>query len=271
MKKLLLAAILFASSTRVLTAQTKVTFYTTLGNFDAEMYDSMMPITAGNFLSLTNANYYDGVIFHRIIKGFVIQGGDPTGTGSGGPGYTIPDEFDSTGTLSNRVRTISMANAGPNTGGSQFFINLKNNTYLDFDKSPFTSAHPIFGIVRDGWDVIDSISRVAVNSSDKPLVDVVMDSVRVTGRYLTEIDFQVNQVSIEVAPNPFVDEVALSGMNLREIDAILVYTMEGVLVKDFLSPQSLVVPMTNISSGTYIIHVLYKDGRQGMKKVVKND
>lgn len=271
MKKLLLAFTFFLSVVSAVTAQTKVTFYTTLGNFDAEMYDSIMPITAGNFLSLVDSNYYDGVIFHRIIKGFVIQGGDPSGTGSGGPGYTIPDEFDSSGTLSNVVRTISMANSGPNTGGSQFFINLKDNTYLDYDKSPLTSAHPIFGKVRDGWDVVDSISRVPVNPRDKPVTDVIMDSVRVTGRYLSELDFQVKHVRIEVAPNPFVDEVTLTGMELRDLDAILVYTLDGVLVKDFISPQSLTVPMTNVSNGTYIIHVLYKDGRQGMKKVVKND
>ncbi len=106
MKKLLLSVTFIICLQAAVTAQTKVTFYTTLGNFDAEIYDSLMPITAGNFLSLVNSKYYDGVIFHRVIKNFVIQGGDPTGTGSGGPGYTIPDEFDSTGVLSNTLSRI---------------------------------------------------------------------------------------------------------------------------------------------------------------------
>ena len=269
MKRLLLAAMLFAGSISCLTAQTKVTFYTTLGNFDAEMYDSIMPITAGNFLSLVNSNYYDGVIFHRIISGFVIQGGDPTGTGSGGPGYTIPDEFDSSGTLSNVVRTISMANSGPNTGGSQFFINLKNNTYLDYDKLPLTSAHPIFGKVRDGWDVVDSISSVAVNSSDKPLVDVVMDSVRVTGRYLSDKEIGIHNLKFEVSPNPFVEEIYLSGVELLELSAVLVYRIDGTLVSKNLNPQSVSFSLADVPNGTYIIHVLCKNGRHGMMKILK--
>lgn len=159
-------------------AQTEVTFYTTEGDFRVMMYDSLMPITAGNFLDLVDSNYFDGIIFHRIINNFIIQGGDPTGTGTGGPGYSIPDEFDST--LSNVQKTISMANSGPNTGGSQFFINLKNNTYLDFDKSPLTSQHPVFGIVVSNWTDVWNIGRVPVNNNNKPITPVVMDSIRVT-------------------------------------------------------------------------------------------
>ncbi len=94
-----------------------------------------MPVTAGNFAKLVADGFYDGVIFHRIIDGFMILGGDPTGTGRGGPGYKIPDEFMPDN--KNNKGTISMANAGPNTGGSQFFINLANNNYLD-------KAHPAF-------------------------------------------------------------------------------------------------------------------------------
>jgi cyclophilin family peptidyl-prolyl cis-trans isomerase len=160
-------------------SQTQLVFYTTLGEFTVEMSDSLTPITSGNFIDLADSGYYDGVIFHRVIDNFMIQGGDPTGTGSGGPGYTIPDEFDSTGTLSNIQKTISMANSGPNTGGSQFFINLVNNTYLDFDKPPFTSKHPVFGMVVEGFEIVQDIGNVAVNASNRPLINVVMDSVRV--------------------------------------------------------------------------------------------
>lgn len=174
----LLIGTLFYVNSFNLKAQTEVTFYTTEGDFVIMLYDSLMPITAGNFRNLVDSNFYDGVIFHRVISNFMIQGGDPTGTGFGGPGYTIPDEFDST--LSNTQRTISMANSGPNTGGSQFFINLVNNSYLDFDKAPLTSQHPVFGIVINNWSIVQKIGSVAVSSSDKPITDVIMDSVRVT-------------------------------------------------------------------------------------------
>lgn len=161
-----------------LQAQTQITFYTTMGDFVVEMTDSLTPITSGNFIQLTLQEYYDDVIFHRVIKNFVVQGGDPTGTGFGGPGYSIPDEFDST--LSNVTGTISMANAGPNTGGSQFFFNLVNNPHLDYNKPPLTSAHPVFGWVVSGWDNVLGIGNVAVNASYRPLTDVVMDSLRIT-------------------------------------------------------------------------------------------
>lgn len=127
--------------------------------------DPEMPITAGNFATLAKKGYYDGVIFHRVIAGFMIQGGDPTGTGCGGPGYVIKDEF--TPNNRNDRGTLSMANAGPNTGGSQFFINLVNNNFLD-DK------HPVFGKVVGGMDVVDKIGNSATDNSDRPKDRVVI-------------------------------------------------------------------------------------------------
>jgi peptidylprolyl isomerase len=124
-----------------------------------------MPVTAGNFESLVKKGYYDGVIFHRVINGFMIQGGDPTGTGRGGPGYVIKDEF--TNNNRNDRGTISMANAGPNTGGSQFFINLVNNNFLD-------GKHPVFGKVVEGMDVIDKIAKVKTDSSDRPAQNITI-------------------------------------------------------------------------------------------------
>jgi peptidylprolyl isomerase len=124
-----------------------------------------MPITTGNFETLVQKGYYSGVIFHRVIAGFMIQGGDPTGTGRGGPGYMIKDEF-SPGNRNDRG-TISMANAGPNTGGSQFFINLVNNNFLD-------GRHPVFGRVIEGMDVVDAISRTKTGPGDRPVKDVVI-------------------------------------------------------------------------------------------------
>jgi len=135
---------------------------TTMGNITLELRPDM-PVTAGNFEKLVSQGYYNGTIFHRIIDGFMIQGGDPTGTGRGGPGYVIRDEF----TANNRnVRgTIAMANAGPNTGGSQFFINLVDNPHLN-------SKHPVFGKVVEGMDVVDKIGKVRTDSNDRPLTPV---------------------------------------------------------------------------------------------------
>lgn len=135
---------------------------TSMGTISIEL-DPAKPITAGNFEKLVRKGYYDGVIFHRVIDGFMVQGGDPTGTGCGGPGYAIPDEF--TPKNRNNRGTISMANAGPNTGGSQFFINLVDNNFLD-------DRHPVFGRVVAGMDVIDAIAKVQKDRSDRPRTPV---------------------------------------------------------------------------------------------------
>ena len=143
----------------------KVLLETSMGNITVQLYPDM-PITTGNFLSLVEKGFYDGVIFHRVIDGFMIQGGDAEGTGMGGPGYTIEDEF--TDHNRNDRGTISMANAGPNTGGSQFFINLVDNNFLD-------EMHPAFGRVIEGMDVVDSIGKVKTDKeNNRPLEDVVI-------------------------------------------------------------------------------------------------
>lgn len=150
----------------------KVKLETNHGDIVIELYGDM-PVTAGNFKGLTEAGTYDGVIFHRIINGFMIQGGDPTGTGMGDPKIPkIADEF--VAGHSNVRGTISMANAGPNTGSSQFFINLVDNSNLDYDKQPLSSKHPVFGEVVEGMDVVDKIAGVAVGARDKPVEDVVI-------------------------------------------------------------------------------------------------
>lgn len=253
-------------------AQTQVRFHTTEGEFIVEMYDSLAPITSGNFLDLVEAEFYDGVIFHRVINNFVIQGGDPTGTGSGGPGYTIPDEFDST--LSNVQKTLSMANSGPNTGGSQFFVNLVNNTYLDFDKSPYTSAHPVFGIVVDGWDVVQDISDVPVNSSNRPLTDVVMDSLRIISTDtadpvdtippagISENDLKLRDMRIY--PNPIGNQSVVSVWSTTpdKNAALMVYDHSGRKVSSTSVPVTYGqnrIPMnalkSNLSSGLYIMRL----------------
>lgn len=255
MKSKLLFSIALSAILTLVNAQTKVTFYTNLGNFEAEMHDSIMPITAGNFISLVNSKFYDGIIFHRVISNFVIQGGDPLGTGFGGPGYTIPDEFDSTGILSNVKQTLSMANSGPNTGGSQFFINLKNNTFLDYDKNPTTSAHPIFGIVRTGWNIVDSIAQVPVNSNDKPITDVVMDSVRVTGSFLSMEQLHASAFKTEVYPNPATTESILDVFYEKPTAAeIHVYNQNGQRVhaqKIIVASGKNKVPLRTFGFGSF--------------------
>ncbi len=142
----------------------KVLIKTNMGEITIELYDDM-PITAGNFKKLVGEGFYNGVIFHRVIDGFMIQGGDPEGTGRGGPGYEIEDEFTHADGNKNNRGTLSMANAGPNTGGSQFFINLVDNNFLD-DK------HPVFGEVVEGIDVVDKIAKVQTGSGNKPIKEV---------------------------------------------------------------------------------------------------
>jgi peptidylprolyl isomerase len=153
------------------TAETgkKVLLKTSMGDITLQLYEDM-PVTAGNFQKLVEKGFYDGTVFHRIIAGFMIQGGDPTGTGCGGPGYAIKDEF--TRKNKNDRGTISMANAGPNTGGSQFFINLVNNNFLD-------SKHPVFGKVVEGMDVVDAMGKVKTGAADRPVKEVRIESAKV--------------------------------------------------------------------------------------------
>jgi len=138
----------------------RVLLKTNMGDIMIELYDDM-PTTTGNFKKLVQQGVYDGTIFHRVIDGFMIQGGDPTGTGRGDPAIpSIPDEF--TDHNRNDRGTIAMANAGPNTGSSQFFINLVDNNRLD-------SKHPVFGKVIQGMDVVDNIGKVETDENDRPL------------------------------------------------------------------------------------------------------
>jgi len=141
---------------------------TNKGDITIELFNETMPITANNFLRLAQEDFYDGVIFHRVIPEFMIQGGDPDGLGTGGPGYSIPDEF--TDNNKNNKGTLSMANSGPDTGGSQFFINLVDNNYLD-DK------HPVFGKVIGGIEVVEAIGNVETGPNDKPLENIIIEDI----------------------------------------------------------------------------------------------
>jgi peptidylprolyl isomerase len=185
--RIILICIIFFSSLKV-NGQTKVDFFTNYGDFTVELYDSLVPITTSNFINLVSSGFYDGALFHRVISNFMIQGGDVSP-----PPPPITDEFDST--LSNIQKTISMANSGPNTGTCQFFINLVDNTYLDFDKPPFTSKHPVFGITTSGFNIVEDIGDVQTNFNDVPYVDVIMDSVRISDNQTNTSFFSDNYES----------------------------------------------------------------------------
>ena len=150
---------------------TKIKIETSLGDMTVLLYDEKSPITTNNFKTLVEKGFYDGIIFHRIIPDFMIQGGDPTGTGMGGPGYQIEDEFHPE-LKHTKKGMLSMANSGPNTGGSQFFITLAPTPWLD-------GKHALFGEVVEGLDVLDKIGAVQTGAQDKPLDDVVMKKVSV--------------------------------------------------------------------------------------------
>ena len=152
-------------------ANPTVTIETNHGTMVAEMFSDLAPKTAGNFIELANKGYYDGIIFHRVISGFMIQGGDPTGTGTGGPGYEIPDEFGE-GLSHTEAGVFSMANSGPNTGGSQFFITLAATPWLN-------GKHAIFGKVISGLEVLTAIGEIQTGPGDRPAEDVVMEKVSV--------------------------------------------------------------------------------------------
>jgi cyclophilin family peptidyl-prolyl cis-trans isomerase len=144
---------------------------TNKGTIEIELFMDKAPLTAGNFKKLSEEGFYDGTIFHRVIPDFMIQGGDPTGTGTGGPGYTIKDEFGK-GLKHDKAGMLSMANAGPNTGGSQFFITVAPTPWLD-------GKHAIFGQVVKGQDVVNKISLVPRNSRDKPNENVTITKVTI--------------------------------------------------------------------------------------------
>lgn len=153
---------------------------TNFGEIKLELFETQAPKTVENFVKLAESGFYDGIKFHRVIKGFMIQGGDPLSKdnslkdrwGTGGPGYTFPDEIHANNR--NVVGTISMANAGPDTNGSQFFINTANNNSLD-------AKHTVFGKVIAGMDVVVSIENTATVGPDRPIDDVIIENIKITG------------------------------------------------------------------------------------------
>ncbi len=168
---------------------TTATFVTSMGSFTVLLMPEHAPKTVGNFVELATGarewtdprdrsrstdRLYDGTIFHRVIEDFMIQGGDPTGTGRGGPGYQFEDEVPADGPRFDRHGLLAMANSGPGTNGCQFFVTAGPTEWL-------TGKHTIFGEVTEGYDVVAAISKVPTNSNDRPATDVVLERVEIEG------------------------------------------------------------------------------------------
>ncbi len=231
--------------------KTEVTMYTSMGNIVIEMEDILAPITVDSFVARVNRGFYDGLIFHRVIDNFMIQGGDPLGNGTGGTGTTIPDEFHST--LKNVPGALSMANRGTaNTGDCQFFINLVTNAHLD-------NKHTVFGTVTTGFAIVQNIGKVPTNSNDKPMTDVTMDSVRVTRDPASTPSIVRHIPVIRVYPNPSQGMVTLD-LPMEETN-IMISDIHGKVVYEARTQNTNVLQadLSHLSKGVYIINVATAD------------
>lgn len=241
-------------------AQTEATYYTTKGSFKVVLTDTLTPITVDSFIARVSEKFYDGLIFHRVINNFMIQGGDPLGTGMGGPGYTIPDEFHST--LKNVPKALAMANAGPNTGGSQFFINLVTNSHLD-------NRHTVFGMVTTNFTVVQTIGAVPTGAGDRPVTDVVMDSIRITRVYPppAAVGSTANTLAANIFPNPSRGTFSISLPTTTTKVAIT--NMAGAVVYSTQASGKLNIDFTKHPTGLYIVHLTNTTGTTSSRLIVQ--
>ncbi len=238
-------------------AQTEVTFYTTKGSFKVALTDTLTPVTVDSFKARVSQKFYDGLIFHRVIDGFVVQGGDPLGTGFGGPGYTLPDEFSSP--LKNIQGTIAMANTGmPHSGGSQFYFNLVNNSSLD-------GKYTVFGQVTTNFTVVQTIGHVPVDANNKPLTNVYMDSIRITKRLA--VPNLENNIAIHISPNP------CNGICSIDLPAVAtkvdIVNIEGKAVYHTEAMGIIKIDLQDQPKGLYIVHIINEKGAFETKLVVQ--
>lgn len=249
MKKLYFL-LLFCLFGQLSQAQSRAKVYTSFGEFVIFLEDTLAPITAGNFIHLVDTGFYDSVYIHRIVPNFVIQGGDGARSGKWTP-PNIQDEFSPL--LSNVEKTISMANTGQgNSGNSQFFINLKDNTGLDYDKAPFSSAHPVFGAVIEGWDVVQTIGQQPNSGSPSntatPLI--LMDSIRILPPPVGIVQPE-SKIELSLFPNP-----ANNWLRLRtdHTGILRLHDLDGSLVlsREILSNDELIA-LHELPSGIYVL------------------
>lgn len=243
-------------------AQTEVRYYTSKGNFDIRLTDTLTPRTVDSFIARVSEKFYDGLIFHRVINNFMIQGGDPLGTGMGGPGYTLPDEFHPT--LKNVPGALAMANAGPNTSGCQFYINLVTNAYLN-------NHYTVFGMVTTGFTVVQAIGLVPTNSSDKPLTDVVIDSIRILRLYnpnAVGVNNVASMALTRIYPNPSksVFNVDLPANLVSKIEML---NMAGVVVYSAQANGAAKIDIGHQPAGLYYVRIANANGIAEHRVVVQ--
>lgn len=239
-------------------AQTEATFYTNMGSFKVVFTDTITPRNVDSFIVRINKKFYDGLIFHRVIDGFMIQGGDPLGTGMGGPGYMTPDEFSSK--LKNVPGALAMANSGANTNGSQFYINLVTNAHLD-------GGYTVLGMVTTNFTVVQSIGHVATNSADKPLTNVVMDSVRITHLMPSVVRNIHDGIAPVIYPNP---TSGVFHIDMQQIATkVEVYNMLGRVVYTQEATGPLTVDLRGQRAGLYIVRLTNVNGRSESKLIIQ--
>lgn len=261
MNYFLAVALLFGTLNANAQTPTSVDFFTSFGDFRIELYDSLMPITTGHFIDLIEQQYYDDVIFHRVMDGFVIQ------AGIGATQIpTIMDEFEPS--LSNLHYTISMANTGaPNSGSTHFFINLSDNIGLDYDNAPLDSFHPIFGEVTSGFATVDSIGNTPTNSSAAPLTDVVIHRARLVAPLTAAAPVPGQTLEMELFPNPVAGQLTI---NMRTQSAgqvqAAVYDLQGRLVETLMEQplqsgsHTLAWNAAAVPQGLYVLRIVSPEG-----------
>ncbi len=239
-------------------AQTEVTYYTSMGNFKIMLTDTLTPRTVDSFIARVAEKFYDGLIFHRVIDNFMIQGGDPLGTGTGGPGYMIPDEFVSS--LKNVPGALAMANSGPNTNGCQFYINLVVNSHLD-------NHYTVFGMVTNNFTVVQDIGHVTTNSSDKPVTNVVIDSIRITNLRTAAVTSIGKGVTATIYPNPArgVITIDLPGITTK----VALMNMAGRTVYSTEAKGKLMIDLHDLAAGLYIVRLSNEYGASESKVVMQ--
>lgn len=256
LKKLSLLA-LCVTGFNTANAQTEATFYTSMGSFTVDMTDTLTPVTVDSFISRITSKFYDGLIFHRVIKNFMIQGGDPNGNGTGGPGYKTNDEI--VPSLKNAQKTLAMANSGPNTNGSQFYINLVDNHFLD-------GKYTVLGVVTNDFQVVQNIGVVPTAPGDKPVSDVKIDSIRIT-RFPAAVSTISNTgLDITISPNP---SRGLFNITVPKGSKVEVLNMTGQVVFSKKGKGELKVDIQDQPKGMYIVRVSNSKGKSENKVIVQ--
>jgi peptidyl-prolyl cis-trans isomerase A (cyclophilin A) len=226
---------------------TEMVFYTTMGNITIQLTDSLTPRTVDSFQVRVAKKFYDGLIFHRVINNFMIQGGDPQGNGMGGPGYSTPDEFHPS--LKNKPGSLAMANSGPNTNGSQFYINLVDNAFLD-------GHYVVLGMTTEGFPVVQNIGNVQTAAGDRPVTDVKMDSVRITKFPWTFHDIKADEVHISAHTNNGMFTVDVPKISTK----VEVFNMSGQSVFSAEDKRSVKVDISSQPAGLYVVRFSNKQG-----------